>query len=554
MREAVRSGRIDALLLAALLTVGAAVFLKDADIGGYRYSDATAHAMDGVLILDWIKAGPQAWLSPMEFAVKQYAHYPTLGIGRRYPPGFAIVEAGAFALLGVSPMSARLCVVAFGLAAVAGSYVLLRRFADRTTALCAAAALIGTPGVVYWTRQTMLEMPTLAVLIWAAHAALCYFDRPTWRGLALAAGLVLAAGLFKQTGLFLAAVLAIIATVQAFRGRIPVRHFLLCTAVVGGLGIAYLRWMLVSGSSESFQRHLLTRGTSLGQATALQSLRIYASWAITNVGWATLALSAVGAVLVARRRSPMTALLLLWSALFLVMTLSIQTRDPRFLFYGYFPAAACAGLALSRMVELLRSRAVRQVALAAWVLAAACVGYRTPIPYTPDYAPIIERYADRIRGQMVLYEGYCEGDFISAVRSALGPRQAVVLRGSKALYSCAMHTRFAFESHVRTRDDVRRFLDAYGVQMIFLERRNVAGLREVELLREELNDATRYRRLAAIRLPKPGSQFIVSGRLIDAYEPITPPARRTRVLDIPLPIDGRNIKVDLDSLLALADE
>ena len=63
------------LILAALVTTGI-VLGKDISVGGLRYGDTAVHAMDGVLIHDWIAAGPDAWAQPMQFAEAQYGHYP----------------------------------------------------------------------------------------------------------------------------------------------------------------------------------------------------------------------------------------------------------------------------------------------------------------------------------------------------------------------------------------------------------------------------------------------------------------------------------------------
>ncbi len=107
----------DGMVCAILVVVAAVVFGRGITVGGMRYTDASSHAMDGLLIHDWFLAGPSAWVAPVEFAMRQYAHYPALGIGRVYPPGFAIVESVFFALFGVSAISARLCTLSFGIAA-----------------------------------------------------------------------------------------------------------------------------------------------------------------------------------------------------------------------------------------------------------------------------------------------------------------------------------------------------------------------------------------------------------------------------------------------------
>ena len=199
--------RPDLVVVSILLAVAAVVFTKDITVGGLRFGDASSHAMDGVLIRDWIAAGAGAWFSPMDFAARQYAHYPTLGIWHVYPPGFAIVESLFFALFGVSAFSARLCAAGFGLLAVLGCYKLSRRMMTPLGAACATGFLISAPGIVFWTRQAKVEMPTLAVLIWAVLAAVWYVERPSWRRWLPVTALILSAPFFKQQGIFIVPVL-----------------------------------------------------------------------------------------------------------------------------------------------------------------------------------------------------------------------------------------------------------------------------------------------------------------------------------------------------------
>ena len=45
--------------LVMLLWIATAIVLgKDITVGGFRYGDSAVHAMDGVLIHDWVSAGP----------------------------------------------------------------------------------------------------------------------------------------------------------------------------------------------------------------------------------------------------------------------------------------------------------------------------------------------------------------------------------------------------------------------------------------------------------------------------------------------------------------
>ena len=175
--------RVDLALLVILCLIASVVMGKDISVGGLRFGDTSVHAMDGVLIHDWIAAGPEAWVSPMTFAEKQYGQYPCLGIGRHYPPGFAMVEAAFFAVLGISPVTARLTVVFFALVLVVGTYTFVRQFSTPPVATLSSVLLITLPEVTLWGRQAMLEVPTLAVLSWGAVTFCWYLGQPTNRRL-----------------------------------------------------------------------------------------------------------------------------------------------------------------------------------------------------------------------------------------------------------------------------------------------------------------------------------------------------------------------------------
>ena len=176
--------RGDLAVCACLLALAAVLLGKDIAIGGPR-GDGAARMMDGVLIYDWVRGGVSAWLDPMAFAVRQYSYYPSLGIGSAYPPGFAAAEAVFFMIFGVSAMTARLCVLTFGLLAVCGVFLLMRKFASRLASSFAVLSLLVMPAVLDWTRQTALETPTLAVLVWSVLAGFHYTSRPNWARLSV---------------------------------------------------------------------------------------------------------------------------------------------------------------------------------------------------------------------------------------------------------------------------------------------------------------------------------------------------------------------------------
>ncbi len=96
----------------ALLFALSALFLAPALGGsGFWWTDETRHAMGGVFILDLLRDLPLD--DPMGYALRYFAQYPALALNW-YLPGFYFVEAGFFALFGVSETVAHWTVFAFG--------------------------------------------------------------------------------------------------------------------------------------------------------------------------------------------------------------------------------------------------------------------------------------------------------------------------------------------------------------------------------------------------------------------------------------------------------
>ena len=59
-RDDHRLDRADLVLGAVLLIAAGVIFAKDISVGGVRWKDESTHIMDGVLLLDWAAAGPDA--------------------------------------------------------------------------------------------------------------------------------------------------------------------------------------------------------------------------------------------------------------------------------------------------------------------------------------------------------------------------------------------------------------------------------------------------------------------------------------------------------------
>lgn len=530
--------RVDWALLAILCLVASVVMGKDLSVGGLRFGDTSVHAMDGVLIHDWIAAGPQAWVSPMSFAERQYGQYPCLGIGRHYPPGFAMVEAAFFGVLGISPVTARLSVVFFALLLVVGTYLFVRQFSTRTAAVLSSALLVTLPEVTLWGRQTMLEVPTLAVLSWGAVTFCWYLRHPTDRRFVLLLIVALSAILFRQTSVFLVGAVALTLFYCAWLGKVPARHWL-CCALLGVLAIVGVLLSFEGAGAKIFRGR--SSYISLWDAGALT---FYLRQLPRQVGWVVLVAAGVGVVVWPKRLRIHRVFLVLWFVVSYIMVSSADLKCPRFFFVGLFPIAMFAGMGMWRVLDsvLTAKRAAPVVGMVVVIASAIALGH--PVEHRPDYGVVVAAMREKIQDKVVLVSGLRDTHFVFAVRQHIPRGRAVVVRGSKLLYTCSAYAGVGFESYVSSVDDIDKLMDAYAFDAVFVERVNKHGVKEDDLLVDYLRSHENYN-LAGEYALQAETTATYRDTTLDMYEPVTPITRQAQYLDIPIPRSGKTIRIDL---------
>lgn len=133
---------------------------------GPLWPDAPRYANAGAMIHDWLRSGE--WNRPFAFAKNNYAQYPAFNIPY-HPPAYPGILGLVFVTVGESYGTAR-CFIGICLAFVAILFYGLVRHLDggRTVAFASALLLLLTPEVVRWSRDTMSEVPALAILLAAS--------------------------------------------------------------------------------------------------------------------------------------------------------------------------------------------------------------------------------------------------------------------------------------------------------------------------------------------------------------------------------------------------
>ncbi len=133
--------------------------------------DAPRHLIDGVFLKDYLAAGLPP---PIEYARSYLIRYPIID-PTKYPPGFHLLEAATFSVLGPSPWAAKCLVLGFALLAAFYQIAWLRRFVDLAAGYLGALLPI-LPCIVRYSHAILLNVPAFALQLAALYHARCWLD------------------------------------------------------------------------------------------------------------------------------------------------------------------------------------------------------------------------------------------------------------------------------------------------------------------------------------------------------------------------------------------
>jgi 4-amino-4-deoxy-L-arabinose transferase-like glycosyltransferase len=131
--------------------------------------DSAIFAASGALFLSMFGDLMTFTSSPASWLWDYYNQYPALFV-RRYPPLFGVVEAGVFAMTGVSVFGAKLTVLIFSVIFSVFTYLLLLRiWRDDILAVSATLLIVTAPMISIYMRSVWLDMPALAFAMGAIY-------------------------------------------------------------------------------------------------------------------------------------------------------------------------------------------------------------------------------------------------------------------------------------------------------------------------------------------------------------------------------------------------
>lgn len=434
--------------------------------GDFWWSEAPRNALNGAFVLDFIRQHPLS--DPKGWAYHYYDQYPALTIFF-YPPLFYLLEAGAYALLGVSHAVAQGTESLFVLMLGLGGFALARKFMTPLAAIGAALALIGAPEIALWGRAVMLDVPALAFVVWSLWTALTFAQTKRSPYLYLLAALVLGAIYTKINAAYILAVIGIV-LLRAFGWPLfRNRHLWIAAALfaIGLIPIAVMEVYFGAVNLASMQGQ--EAAASLHPATKLASWLFYIEALPQEIGWVPAILAAATLVLVivapAWRRTALTRLWvpLLWLAVGYIVFGLVSLKEPRHGITFMFPLLILACWGIERLFGRVgpAAAALFGAGVVTGTLlmfpAARVTGYREAADFIAANAP---------KDGLVMFSGVRDGSFIFDIRAHEERRDLAVWRADKLLLDVSIMRERGVKELGLGADAIRRRLADEGVSYV----------------------------------------------------------------------------------------
>jgi hypothetical protein len=423
----------DYLAVSTLLLIAGLSFYLAPKLGDFSYSDAPRHALNGVFVLDFLKAFPIRL--PMEYANAYYQHFPALTIGF-YPPLVSLIMAGFYAIFGVSHETAQLCISTFMAGLGIGSYVLARRTLNSLSALAVAILTIAAPIVNEWGSQVMLDIPASCFLVWTVIYFCKWLEAGDRRSL-LCAVAFLVAGLYtKQTIAFIAfpALVTILYRKQASLVLNKFAGIVLVLTAISLIPLAALTYVFGRVNMESVAG---ARSDDLS-LFSVKAWTYYLNCLPESIGWPMIVLGFTGIFYTIvmwrdiRKTAPDRLFFLLWIIVGYVFFSLIALRMPRNTIQIVFPLAYFSIWLINKLDQLISQLYVSIISLTIALITAYIGiivhdihwvdGYQEAAQYSQQNTP---------NGTKIIFHGNRDGSFIYNMRVIGGENSASIVRSDK---------------------------------------------------------------------------------------------------------------------------
>jgi len=446
-----------ALALACVLLL----FVQAPHGGDFYWSDSPRHALNGVFVMDLIKAMP--FDDPAGYAYRYYAQYPALTI-LFYPPLFYAINAPFYAVFGVSQETALLVVALHYLALGLGCWRLARYWLPAMPSLAFAALVMWLPEVAFWGRQVMLEVPAFAFLVWSAVAVMAYLRGGCVKWLYLGAALLVLGMYTKISVAYMGVVYAALIAQRDGWAILRNRHHwrVAVLAVIALLPLALLTLKFGQANVQS----VTGVADAVTSRTSWQGWMWYLRQIPSQVGWPLAVLGLGGAAMAAWRRMPGLGLWWLGFAVGYLFFSSIDLKEAR---HSVFLLPTVVFFAILLLQEL-PPRLVRPALVVLVLITAGLTAWTRPVLYVQGYAQAAAEVARMApQGSTVMFSGYRDGSFVLNMRAREDRRDLHVMRADKLLLGVAVRRELGVEQKGLTEAEIAQAINANGVHYVVMQ-------------------------------------------------------------------------------------
>jgi hypothetical protein len=476
----------------SLILLGLLLVLGLVHVAAYKatepfYYDEPVHVMTGVFFGDLLRDLPIGSLR--DYATRYALQYPALGL-LVWPPFFHVIEGLFMVVFGPSLIVSKVLIGLF--AAIACAY--LFRFACRThdVATAALAVLIFglCPLIFDFSRQVMLEMPTMALGLGATYHVARYIDEERRRDLLFAALTSTLAVLTRYDGVFLLPLFALMVFVRK-RLDLLRRQAVLVSAGLALLVVLPFCW-LVAKEIGWFHVRQATQQISptVSYFLAPRNFIFYPLLLPQQIGWFAFVPAVVGLVfgMTAAGRKRSWPYLSIVGATYITFTPLAELLSRHVIYWmPAFSLFAADGVALiSNWLAAWRPR----IALTTLVVAGTCWGtMRQPPLFVRGYEEAARYVLSTSKtSRFVMFEGRLSGNFAFQIRRHDPHRRLWVLRGDKLLYAVLSDPTIAYKEIAKSDKDILDTIFRYDPELIVVGEPRVPSLPMAERLRAVLRD------------------------------------------------------------------
>jgi len=485
----------DRIGIFALAILSALMYWLLPKAGDIWWSDASRHALDGAFLYDLARALP--FRHPVQFALDYYRQYPALAIGF-YPPLFSLALAGYYAIFGVSEASALACEMTFFFLLAWGVFRLSRRWLGPTAAFAATLLQIGAPGLLFWGRQIMLDIPAYALLIWAAVYFLRYLETSESRPLYTAVILAAAAIYTKYNSAFFVGVFALTLLIARGRKAISDRQLWRATGFAVVLVIPAVTIFLV------LARFNLAQAANGSLSGSSDSLFYYLDALPQIMSWSTvlLALSySVGSVYLPSLRLQRSdgVFLVTWLIVGFVFYTAIAVKDPRHIIFVTYPIALAPILLIERLpISAAWGRRFAGLALGLVTFTFSLLEGPAPFVAGPKSAAISVAELSPPNTNVAFW-GRHDGTFVFAMRCCTGRPDLGVVRLDKILFNDAAVYLERAKSQSLSGSQITDAIAGLHAQYVVFQEGYLASEPSVRALQQELQ-SNRFKFVRTIKM------------------------------------------------------